>query len=151
MQLTGASVLPMVLKSAIELDLLEIMAKAGPDALLSPKELASQLPTSNRDAPVMVDRMLGLLATYSILTYSLRTVADGKVERLYGLGPVCKFLTKNQDGVTLSSLTLMNQDKVLMERWLVDKNIIYLLLPNWDWIENCVYRKCIFSDNTNGH
>ncbi|KAJ6376230.1 hypothetical protein OIU77_001074 [Salix suchowensis] len=35
MQLASASVLPMILKTAIELDLLEIMAKAGPGAFLS--------------------------------------------------------------------------------------------------------------------
>ncbi|KAH7543712.1 hypothetical protein JRO89_XS15G0004000 [Xanthoceras sorbifolium] len=88
MQLTSASVLPMVLKSAIELDLLEIIAKAGPAAHLSPTEVASQLPTTNPDAPIMLDRILRLLASYSILTCSLRTLPDGKVERIYGLAPV---------------------------------------------------------------
>ncbi|XP_050237154.1 caffeic acid 3-O-methyltransferase [Mercurialis annua] len=117
MQLASASVLPMVLKSAIELDLLEIMAKAGPSALLSPSELASQLPTTNPEAPVMLDRILRLLASYNVLTCSLRTLGDGKIERLYGLGPVCKFLIKNEDGVSIAALCLMNQDKVLMESW----------------------------------
>lgn len=117
MQLASASVLPMVLKAAIELDLLEIMAKAGPGAFVSPADLSSQLPTKNPDAPVMLDRMLRVLASYSILTYSLRTLPDGKVERLYGLGPVCKFLTKSVDGASIGSLCLMNQDKVLMESW----------------------------------
>lgn len=117
MQLASASVLPMVLKSAIELDLLEIMAKAGPGAHISPSELAAHLPTKNPDAPVMLDRMLRLLASYSILTCSVRTLPEGRVERLYGLGPVCKFLTKNDDGVSVAPLCLMNQDKVLMESW----------------------------------
>ncbi|KAL6123001.1 hypothetical protein ACLB2K_075524 [Fragaria x ananassa] len=117
MQLASASVLPMVLKAAIELDLLEIMAKAGPGSFLSPSDLASQLPTKNPEAPVMLDRMLRLLASYSILTCSLRTLPDGKVERLYCLGPVCKFLTKNEDGVSIAALCLMNQDKVLVESW----------------------------------
>ncbi|KAE8710729.1 Caffeic acid 3-O-methyltransferase [Hibiscus syriacus] len=124
MQLTSASVLPMVLKSAIDLNLLEILAKAGPDAFLSPKELASQLPTNNPDAPFMLDRILRLLATYSILTCSLRTLPHEKVERLYGLGPVCKFLTKNQDGVSFSALTLMNQDKVFVESWYYLKDAV---------------------------
>ncbi|XWS61429.1 hypothetical protein CRYUN_Cryun07bG0124900 [Craigia yunnanensis] len=124
MQLISASVLPMVLKSAIELDLLEIMAKAGPGAFLSPKEVASQLPAKNPDALVMLDRILRLLASYSILTCSLRTLPDGKMERLYGLAPVCKFLTKNEDGVTLSALSLMNQDKVLMESWYYLKDAV---------------------------
>lgn len=117
MQLTSASVLPMVLKSAIELDLLEIISKAGPGAQLSPTEVASHLPTTNPDAPVMLDRILRLLASYSILNCSLRTLPDGRLERLYGLAPVCKFLTRNEDGVSIADLGLMNQDKILMESW----------------------------------
>ncbi|KAB2596900.1 caffeic acid 3-O-methyltransferase-like [Pyrus ussuriensis x Pyrus communis] len=117
MQLANAPVLPMVLKTALELDLLEIMAKAGPGAFVSPADLASQLPTKNPDAPVMLDRMLRLLASYSVLTYSLRTLPDGNVERLYGLGPVCKLLTKNGDGVSFAPLCVMSQDRVFMESW----------------------------------
>ncbi|PON71950.1 O-methyltransferase COMT-type [Parasponia andersonii] len=117
MQLASASVLPMVLKTAIELDLLEIIAKAGPGAYLSPSDIASQLPTTNPDAPVMLDRVLRLLASYSILTYSLRELPHGKVERLYGLASVSKYLIKNEDGVSIAPLCLMNQDKVLMESW----------------------------------
>ncbi|KAF4356612.1 hypothetical protein F8388_006356 [Cannabis sativa] len=119
MQLASASVLPMVLKAALELDLLEIIAKAGPGAFLSPSDIAEQLPTQNPDAPVMLDRMLRLLASYNVVTYSLRETAEeeGKVERLYGLAPVSKYLTKNEDGVSIAPLCLMNQDKVLMESW----------------------------------
>ncbi|KAK4431250.1 Caffeic acid 3-O-methyltransferase 1 [Sesamum alatum] len=117
MQLASASVLPMVLKSAIELDLLELIKKAGPDAYVSPAELAAQLPTSNPEAHVMLDRILRLLASYSVLNCSLKRLPDGGVERLYGLAPVCKFLTKNDDGVSMAPLLLMNQDKVLMESW----------------------------------
>uniref|UniRef100_A0A7N0RDX4 Caffeic acid O-methyltransferase n=1 Tax=Kalanchoe fedtschenkoi TaxID=63787 RepID=A0A7N0RDX4_KALFE len=112
MQLTSFSVLPMILKSAIELDLLEIMAKAGPGALLSAKEIASRLPTTNPDAGKMVDRMLRLLACYKVVKCEGRSG-----ERVYGLAAVCKFLVKNEDGVALSALALMNQDKVLMESW----------------------------------
>ncbi|PHU23582.1 Caffeic acid 3-O-methyltransferase [Capsicum chinense] len=117
MQLASASVLPMVLKATVELDLLEIMAKSGPGAFISPSELAAQLPTKNPEAPVMLDRMFRLLATYSVLNCTLRTLPDGRVERLYSLAPVCKFLTKNGDGVSIAPILLMNQDKVLMESW----------------------------------
>ncbi|WCJ27577.1 Caffeic acid 3-O-methyltransferase [Euphorbia peplus] len=117
MQLASASVLPMVLKAAIELDLLEILAKAGEGIFLSPSQIASQLPTNNLEAPVMLDRILRLLASYSVLNCSLTTLPDGRIQRLYGVAPVCKFLTKNQDGVSISPLCLMNQDKVLMESW----------------------------------
>ncbi|KAI3519411.1 hypothetical protein L2E82_31521 [Cichorium intybus] len=118
MQLASASVLPMVLKSAIELDLLETIAKAGPGAYVSPAELAAQLPKAeNPEAPVMLDRICRLLASYSVLTCTLKDVGHGVVERLYGLAPVCKFLVKNEDGVSMAPLLLMNQDKILMESW----------------------------------
>ncbi|XP_057800775.1 caffeic acid 3-O-methyltransferase 1 isoform X1 [Salvia miltiorrhiza] len=117
MQLASASVLPMVLKSAIELDLLEIIKKAGAGAFVSPAEVAAQLPTTNEGAAVMLDRILRLLASYAILECRLKTLPDGGVQRLYGLAPVCKFLTKNDDGVSVAPLALMNQDKVLMESW----------------------------------
>lgn len=117
MQLASASVLPMVLNSAIDLDLLELIKKAGAGAFVSPADLAAQLPTTNADAHIMLDRILRLLTSYAILECRLKTLPDGGVQRLYGLAPVCKFLTKNDDGVSMAPLALMNQDKVLMESW----------------------------------
>ncbi|KAM0043339.1 putative caffeate O-methyltransferase [Helianthus debilis subsp. tardiflorus] len=38
--------------------------------------------------------------------------------------PVCKFLIKNDAGVSLASLLLMNQDKVLMESWYYLKDAV---------------------------
>ncbi|KAG2302639.1 hypothetical protein Bca52824_031290 [Brassica carinata] len=89
MQLASSSVLPMALHSGLELGLLEIKAKNAFQMLLS---------------------------VYSILTCSVRKLPDGNcVERLYGLGPVCKYLIKNEDGVSIAPLCLMNQDNVFME------------------------------------
>nr|AAZ95246.1 putative caffeic acid O-methyltransferase [Isatis tinctoria] len=116
MKLASSSVLPMALQSALELDLLEIMAKNA--SQMSPAEIGSHLPTKNPEAPVMLDRILRLLSAYSILTCSIRKVPGGDtIERLYGLGPVCKYLTKNVDGVSIAALCLMNQDKVFIESW----------------------------------
>nr|Q42654.1 RecName: Full=Flavonoid 3'-O-methyltransferase FOMT [Chrysosplenium americanum]AAA80579.1 3' flavonoid O-methyltransferase [Chrysosplenium americanum] len=112
MQLASASVLPMVLKSAIELDLLEIIASQ--DTCMSPTEIASHLPTTNPHAPTMIDRILRLLSSYSIVTCSVRSVDD---QRVYSPAPVCKYLTKNQDGVSIAALCVAAQDKVLMECW----------------------------------
>ncbi|KAL5712068.1 caffeate O-methyltransferase [Ranunculus cassubicifolius] len=121
MQLASASVLPMVLKTAIELDVLEIIAKSaksGMSAFVTPAEIASQIRnTTNTQAPIMLDRMLRLLASHNVLSCQLRTKEDGSIERLYGLAPVCKFLVKNEDGVSMAPLLLMNHDKVLMESW----------------------------------
>ncbi|KAJ4875630.1 Flavone 3'-O-methyltransferase 1 [Raphanus sativus] len=113
-QLASASVLPMALKSAIELDLLEIMARnCSP---MSASEISSHLPTKNPEAPAMLERILRLLTAYSVLTCTVRTVQDG-VNRLYGLGPVCKYFTKNEDGVSIAALCLLNHDKVFMGSW----------------------------------
>lgn len=128
MQLASASVLPMVLKSAIELDLLELIKKAGAGAFVSPAELAAQIPTSNAEAAVMLDRILRLLATYAVLECRLKALPGGGSERLYGLAPVCKFLTKNEDGVSMAPLALMNQDKVLMESWSVSLLLRFVIL-----------------------
>ncbi|XP_043715259.1 caffeic acid 3-O-methyltransferase-like [Telopea speciosissima] len=117
LQLATGSLVHMVLKAAIELNLLEIMARAGPGKHLSPIEIAAQLPIKNPEAPVMLDRMLRLLTSYSILTSSLVTGDDGRVQRLYGLAPVCKFFVSNKDGSSLSPLLLLMQDKVYMESW----------------------------------
>uniref|UniRef100_A0AB39A719 COMT protein n=1 Tax=Lilium hybrid cultivar TaxID=156531 RepID=A0AB39A719_9LILI len=117
LQLTSFSVLPMTLKAAIELDLLEIITRAGAGAYLSTSEIAAKLPTRNPEAPVMLDRILRLLASYNILTCSVSTDNEGRITRSYGTAPVCKYLTKNEDGFSLASLSLMNQDKVLLESW----------------------------------
>ncbi|KAK4436175.1 Caffeic acid 3-O-methyltransferase [Sesamum alatum] len=117
MELASASVLPMVLKSAIELDLLELIKKAGPGASASPSELAAQLPTKNPDAATMIDRMLRLLVAHSVLHCSLKPLPDGGVERRYSLAPVCKFLTRNEEGISMAPALVMFQDKVFMESW----------------------------------
>ncbi|KAL9263145.1 Caffeic acid 3-O-methyltransferase-like protein [Drosera capensis] len=117
MTITCGSVPSMVLKAVIELGVFEIMSSAWPESYMSPVEIATQLSTSNQDAATMLDRMLRLLASYSILSYSLRELPDGRVERLYGLAPDSRFLTKNEDGVSLAAMCLLNQDKVLLESW----------------------------------
>ncbi|KAJ0968591.1 hypothetical protein J5N97_025508 [Dioscorea zingiberensis] len=126
MQLVSSSILPMTFKAAIELNLFEIIAAAGPNAFLSPADIAAQLPSSsNPHASTMLDRILRLLASYSILTCSLSThPSTGAVLRRYGAAPVLKYLTKNEDGVSMAPLALMNQDKVLMESWYYLKDAV---------------------------
>ncbi|GMH18325.1 hypothetical protein Nepgr_020166 [Nepenthes gracilis] len=117
MALVSGLVPTMVLKAIIELDVLEIIKRAGSDAYLSPAEIAAKLPTSTSYSAVMLDRMLRLLASYSVVTCSIQMLPDGRAERLYRLAPVCKFLTKNKDGVSLAALSLMIQDRVNLEKW----------------------------------
>lgn len=120
MQLASASAFPMVLKAAIELDVFEIIAEAAHhgDPYLTPSEIASKLSsTTNTQSPLMLDRMLRLLASYNVLSCKVHTLDGGGVERLYGLAPVCKFLLKNKDGASMAPMLLMHTDKVFMESW----------------------------------
>ncbi|KDP40588.1 hypothetical protein JCGZ_24587 [Jatropha curcas] len=63
---SSSHVFPFVLHTAIELNLFGIIAKAGPGAFVSASEIASQLPTTNPDAPSMLDpielNLFGIIA-----------------------------------------------------------------------------------------
>ncbi|KAJ0086304.1 hypothetical protein Patl1_08344 [Pistacia atlantica] len=62
-RLANAAVYLMFLKSAIELNIIDIIfASSDGGIFLSPWEIASRLPTKNPNAPVMLDRMLRLLS-----------------------------------------------------------------------------------------
>ncbi|XP_044480397.1 caffeic acid 3-O-methyltransferase-like [Mangifera indica] len=113
----NAAILPMVMKSAIELNLIGIIFASDNGVFLSPSDIASMLPTKNPEAPVLLDRMLRLLASYDILKCSVRKGENGQVERLYGAAPICKFFVKNADGGSVASLLQLQHDKVTMEGW----------------------------------
>ncbi|KAA8546324.1 hypothetical protein F0562_002937 [Nyssa sinensis] len=91
-------------RKPVELELFDIIAQKGSGAHISSSEIVSQLPAQNPDAASILDRMLCLLASYSLLTCSLRTHQDGTVERLYGLAPAGKFFVRNQSGRSLASM-----------------------------------------------
>ena len=118
LQLASSSILPMTLKNAIELGLLEVLQK-DPAAALAPEEVVARLPVAptNPDAATMVDRILRLLASYDVVRCRMEEGKDGRYSRWYSAAPVCKWLTPNEDGVSMAALALMNQDKVLMESW----------------------------------
>ncbi|KAK3228209.1 hypothetical protein Dsin_008071 [Dipteronia sinensis] len=119
MQLVSASVLPMVLKAAIELGVFDVIDKAGSGAQLSPSQIAAQIaPGNNPEAPLVLQRILRLLASHSILTCS---VCDDQIHRVvYGLAPVAKYFVQNQQegsGGSLRLLLNMVQDKVMLNMW----------------------------------
>ena len=113
--MTG-SVLHVTMKAVIKLGLLEIIAKAGPGAKLSASEIAAQLPaTKNKDAPMMLDRILRLLASHGVVECSLDDI-DGS-QRLYGQSNVSRYFVPNEDGVSLGPLMALIQDKVFLDSW----------------------------------
>ncbi|XP_042509161.1 caffeic acid 3-O-methyltransferase-like [Macadamia integrifolia] len=114
MEMVSASVLPMVLKAALELHVFDIIAEAGPSARLSPLDIASRLPTQNPDAPRLLDRMLRLLASHSALTCSVLNHDN----RVYGLAPASKLFLKDKDGGSLASFfTHRIQDYDITKSW----------------------------------
>ncbi|KAL5731692.1 caffeate O-methyltransferase [Ranunculus cassubicifolius] len=116
-QLATGSMFYMAMQVAVELDLFGIIQKAGPNVQISPRDIASQLPTKNPSAASMLDRILRLLASYSILKSTLVTHENGVVERLYGLTSVCRYFVPNEDGVSLSALMMTAQDNVFLDSW----------------------------------
>ncbi|XP_049411269.1 caffeic acid 3-O-methyltransferase-like [Solanum stenotomum] len=121
MQLLSSSVLPFVLHSTIELNVFEILAKAN-DTQLSSSQIVSKMACNNPiDAANMLDRMLYLLATYSLLTCSI----NNNNVRLYGLSPVGKmFVSDNEDGASLRPLLDLLQQKVVINTWFGLKDAI---------------------------
>ncbi|THU44333.1 hypothetical protein C4D60_Mb02t06310 [Musa balbisiana] len=117
LQLSCGAVLPMVLKVAIELGLLQIIVKSGPATPLSSEEIAAQLPSENPEAAAAwVDRILRLLAANKIVGCVVEAGADDRRSRKYRMAPICKYLTENEDG-SLANLLLMHHDKVFLDLW----------------------------------
>ncbi|KAL5795906.1 hypothetical protein ACOSQ2_000726 [Xanthoceras sorbifolium] len=111
-QLVDSVVLPMTLHAVIELGVFDIIAKAGPDAKLSSSEIASQMPTRNKEAPLMLDRMLRLVASNSVIDCSVVGL-----ERFYSLTPVSECFITDQNDVSLGPLMALTQDKVFLDSW----------------------------------
>ncbi|KAG4183492.1 hypothetical protein ERO13_A09G112600v2 [Gossypium hirsutum] len=117
LQIVTSSVLPMSMHAAVQLDIFGIMAKCGPDAKLSAKEIAAQLATNNSEAASMLDRILLLLASHGIVGCSVVDEEKGNPRKLYSLTPVSKFFVRNEDGVSLGPLMALLQDKVFIDSW----------------------------------
>ncbi|KAJ4952554.1 hypothetical protein NE237_029386 [Protea cynaroides] len=115
MEMVSASVVPMVLRAALELHIFDIIADAGAGACLSSLDIASRLPTQNPDAPRLLDCMLRLLVSHSLLTCNTVFSHD---HRLYGLAPASKLFLKNKDGVSLASFFMHRiQDYAIIKSW----------------------------------
>lgn len=118
--LSSAGVFPMVLKSVLQLNIIDILYTAtSSGAWLSPSEIAAKIPTKNPDAPTLIDRILLFLASYDVINCSVSTNENGEIERAYGAAPLCKFLTRSQAGAvgSIAPLILLHQDEVFDKSW----------------------------------
>lgn len=126
MQLVTSAPLPMVLLAVFRLKVFEIISSAGPGAQLSASKIAADLPSKNPDCAVMLDRMLRLLASHSVLTCSTKEGEAARPERVYGLTPVAKYFLPNHslNGASLGPLLALHQDKVFNESWYELENAV---------------------------
>ncbi|GMI67163.1 caffeate O-methyltransferase 1, O-methyltransferase 1, O-methyltransferase 3 [Hibiscus trionum] len=101
MQYANLTHLPFALKTAVDLDLLEIIAKSGPGSKVSAAEIVSKLPAKNPNAPDIIDRILRFLTTHSVLDCDLVTDRDGNTVRFYGVSSTGKYFLRNEDGISI--------------------------------------------------
>ncbi|PNX96786.1 caffeic acid 3-O-methyltransferase [Trifolium pratense] len=118
-QLCNSVVLSMALQSATELGVFEVLQKAGTDVKLSADEIASRLSCTNPDASKMLDRILALLASHSVINCSVLPDQHnfGSFHRFYTMAPVAKFFAPNSDGVSLGPLIALHHDKIFLDSW----------------------------------
>ncbi|WCJ44135.1 O-methyltransferase family protein [Euphorbia peplus] len=126
MLFSTSHVLPMVFRAAMELDLFSIIAKSGPNAYVSAYEIASNVAIkTNEDAASMIDRMLRLFASHSLLSSSSRTTQDGSLENVYCLTPACNFFVSNgSEQQSLSALSALSFHPASLQVWFHMKDAI---------------------------
>nr|XP_011468351.1 PREDICTED: (S)-scoulerine 9-O-methyltransferase-like isoform X1 [Fragaria vesca subsp. vesca] len=104
----GSSIcIQMAQRAAIELDVFNIIAKSGPEAHLTSKEIVSEIPTTDPNAAAEnLERILNLLSAVKSLlsTYLKQRHNDKTPQRAYGLTKeVLLCLVPNEDGVSFTS------------------------------------------------
>ncbi|KAI4346260.1 hypothetical protein L6164_013327 [Bauhinia variegata] len=116
LKLVNTLVFPMTLNSAIDLGIFDVMAKEGEGAKLSAKDIAAKLRSENPEAPAMLDRILRLLASHSVVCCSV--AEDNQVEMLYSLTPMAsQYFVADAQGVSLGAVMKLIHDKVFLESW----------------------------------
>ncbi|XP_023643757.1 indole glucosinolate O-methyltransferase 4 isoform X2 [Capsella rubella] len=116
----------MVFKAALELGVIDTMAAVDEGVWLSSSEIALRLPTkpTNPQAPVLLDRMLALLVSHSILKCRM-VVETGKSERVYAAEPVCMFFS-HYGGASgsFASLYMVGLSETFFKTWMHLKDMI---------------------------
>ncbi|KAL2946250.1 hypothetical protein AAZX31_20G003200 [Glycine max] len=98
-------IFPAILNAAVDLNLFDIIAKAESSSL-SASEIASLLlPNPHPQLANRLERILPVLASYSLLNCSIRTNEDGVRERLYALSPIGQYFACDNDGGSLGPLS----------------------------------------------
>nr|GEW36808.1 caffeic acid 3-O-methyltransferase-like [Tanacetum cinerariifolium] len=125
MQMLAAAILPMVMKTAIELDLFEIMVKVNNGGgEFTSSDIVSHLPARNSQTIFKIERILKYLASKSILTSKIVTDQNEDTKKLYSMTRICKYFVNNEDGVSFANFFLFQNDEVFTESWYYLKDAI---------------------------
>ena len=120
MQIVNSTTVEGVLSTLIELKVFDIiLGKAGPNGYLHPDEIAQNLPTKNPEASEMLDRMLRLLASHSIIKCK-RVNSDNALQtRSYGLTSISRYFVHAQEGPCLVPYFQFVTHKEMHNSWFV--------------------------------
>ncbi|KAK7343821.1 hypothetical protein VNO77_12866 [Canavalia gladiata] len=126
MLLCTSQIFPSVLNAAIELNLFEIIAKATSQgvASMSASEIASKFPNQHLDLPNRIERMLRLLASYSLLTCFTRTIENATTETTYALSPAGKYFVSHETRGCAASFTTFLNYPTVAQIWPNFKDVI---------------------------
>ncbi|XP_002962074.2 caffeic acid 3-O-methyltransferase [Selaginella moellendorffii] len=111
---------PMALTAAIRLDVFQIIASAGCDAMLSAAEIVARIPGCQSPAlgGIVLNRILRVLASRGIFREDVeRDDPAPAAIRRYGLTNLCRFLLKDDRGASLAPWISLNHDEILMRPW----------------------------------
>ncbi|RHN78895.1 putative methyltransferase [Medicago truncatula] len=103
-------IFPAILNAPIDLNLFDIIAKlqsSSEYSTFSASEIASELPNQHPELAERLERMLTVLASYSLLTCSIRSNEDGNKERVYALSSIGQYFALDKDGGSLGPLSAL--------------------------------------------
>uniref|UniRef100_A0A0D9W2B2 O-methyltransferase domain-containing protein n=1 Tax=Leersia perrieri TaxID=77586 RepID=A0A0D9W2B2_9ORYZ len=118
LELICSFVVPMTLKAAVELGLLDALTTAADGRALTAAELAAQLPAADKaEAACSVDRMLRLLASYNVVRCSTEAGPGGEALRRYSPAPVCRWFAGNNSRGSLAPMVKFVVDEDYLSSW----------------------------------
>nr|BAO79383.1 hypothetical plant O-methyltransferase [Anthriscus sylvestris] len=121
MAIVSAPTVQGVLTTLCELKVFDIMMqKVGLDGYLTPNEIATNLAAKNPDASNMLDRMLCLLASHSII----KCKSEKDLTRSFGLTSISKYYVQDQNEHSLAPAHLFTYHKAVQLSWFCLKDAI---------------------------
>ncbi|CAL9227627.1 unnamed protein product [Arabidopsis halleri] len=133
LRITNSLAFPMVFKAALELGVLDTIVAVDDGVWLSTSEIAFSLPTkpTNPEAPMLLDRMLRLLVSHSILKCRIVEPREndrtGNTQRkqVYAAEPVhAFFVNRGVNSGSLMSQFMLLRSQVFFKTWTHLKDVI---------------------------